>query len=47
MTGAMEFIYAPINGWLVMLADGWELPWIVAEMPYPHGLYSILLRRAC
>ena len=43
----MEFYYAPINGWMVMLADGWELPWIVAEMPYPHGLYSILLRRAC
>ena len=43
--GAIEFLYAPINGWLVLLAQGWELPFIVKEMPYPHGAYSILLRR--
>lgn len=39
-------LYAPIDGWLVLLADGWRLPVVVEPiMAMPHGYYSILLER--
>ena len=31
--------YVPLDGWLVLLADGWELPWIVEPMGGHHGSY--------
>lgn len=41
----MEAIYAPIGGFLIYLADGWELPFIVEPMAGHHGAYSVLLTR--
>lgn len=40
-----EAIYAPVSGFLVFLADGWELPFVVEPMSGHHGEYSILLTR--
>jgi hypothetical protein len=40
-----EYIYAPVEGWLVMLAAGWRLPSPVEPMSDHHGTYSILLWR--
>lgn len=38
-------LYAPIDGWLVLLADGWRLPFVVEPMRLHHGRHSILLER--
>lgn len=38
-------IYAPLDRFLVLLADGWHLPFIVEPMRGNHGRYSILLER--
>lgn len=38
-------LYAPVHGWLALLADGWRLPMVVEPMPLHHGQYSILLER--
>ena len=43
--GVMEFIYAPIHGFLVYLAQGWLLPFPVEPMMGSHGDHSILLQR--
>jgi hypothetical protein len=40
-----EAIYAPVSGFLVYLADGWTLPFVVEPMHGHHGQYSILLTR--
>ncbi|MGD9925253.1 MAG: hypothetical protein AB7V13_27965 [Pseudorhodoplanes sp.] len=40
-----EAIYAPLDGWLVMLLDGWLPPNPVEPMPHRHGDWSILLTR--
>jgi hypothetical protein len=37
--------YAPLNGWLLLLAQGWHLPWIVEPMAGHHGAWSVLLVR--
>ena len=43
----IEFvIYAPLHGFVVMLAEGWKLPRVVEPMAGHHGRYSILLSRA-
>ena len=41
-----EAIYAPVSGFLVYLADGWQLPFVVEPMEAHHGRYSILLTRS-
>lgn len=41
----MQVFYAPRDGWLPLLADGWRLPWIVESMIGHHGHFSILLTR--
>ena len=35
----------PLDGWLVKLALGWELPLVVEPAGGAHGTYSILLLR--
>jgi hypothetical protein len=42
MTWAM---LAPLNGFLVLLVEGWRLPWIVEPLAGHHGAYSVLLER--
>lgn len=42
----MTVIYAPVNGFLVYLTQGWTLPFIVEPMVGHHGRYSILLEAA-
>ena len=37
-------IYAPLERWLVLLAQGWRLPF-VAGMTGHHGRYAVLLWR--
>ena len=39
----MLILYAPIDGWLVHLAQGWRLPFIVQADRSGH---SVLLERA-
>ncbi len=41
----MEFIYAPLGGFLSYLTEGWRLPFIVEPMMAHHGRHSILLWR--
>ena len=41
----MSFLYAPRDGWLALLCQGWRLPWIVDVIGGPHSSYSILLER--
>ena len=43
---ATLYLYAPRERWLALLADGWELPFVVAPMPGGHGHHSILLSRS-
>ena len=38
-------IYAPLSGFVVMLAEGWLLPFVVEPMMGSHGDHSILLHR--
>ena len=38
-------IYAPLSGFVVMLAQGWNLPFVVEPMMGSHGDHSILLHR--
>jgi hypothetical protein len=42
VTGTHEVVYAPRDGWLLMLADGWRLPWIV--QPERSG-WSVIMWR--
>jgi len=42
----MEAIFAPVDQFLALLADGWELPWVVEPMAGHHGAWSILLTRS-
>jgi hypothetical protein len=37
--------YVPLHGFLIYLATGWQLPWIVEPMAGPHGAYSVLVTR--
>lgn len=41
----IECLYAPKGRFLVLLAEGWRLPFVVEPMPGNHGRYSILLER--
>ena len=42
----MEYLYAPIGGFIVLLAQGWRFPGLIVEpMAGHHGTYSILLTR--
>lgn len=38
-------LYAPRRRFLALLAQGWELPFVVEPMPGGHGAHSILLTR--
>ena len=38
-------LYVPIHSFVLRLADGWQLPWIVQPMGGAHGAYSILMTR--
>ena len=38
----MLILYAPVDGWLVHLAQGWRLPWIVQT---ERSGWSVLLER--
>ena len=38
----MLILYAPANGWLALLAQGWRLPWIVQA---ERSGWSVLLER--
>lgn len=41
-----EVLYAPRDGFVALLADGWRFPGLVAEpMRGPHEHYSVLLVR--
>jgi hypothetical protein len=41
-----EYVFAPIRGFLVHLAQGWRFPGLVAEPAMGHhGAYSVLLVR--
>lgn len=39
-------LYAPLDGWVALLATGWRLPFVVEPMRLHHGTYSILLEKA-
>ncbi len=45
MSRAVDFLIAPVDGWLVYLAAGWRLPDPVQPMAGHHGAFSILLWR--
>jgi hypothetical protein len=38
----MLILYAPVDGWLALVAAGWSLPWIVQADRSGH---SVLLER--
>ena len=41
-----EYLYAPIGGFIILLAQGWRFPGLIVEpMAGHHGTYSILLAR--
>lgn len=40
-----EVIYAPVNRFLILLAQGWRLQFIVQPMSDHHGQYAVLLWR--
>jgi hypothetical protein len=41
----MWALYVPLDQWLLYLATGWQLPWIVQPMGGPHGAWSVLMKR--
>lgn len=45
MPDVLYVLNTPLDGWLVRLAEGWRLPWIVSAAPGPHGAYAIYLER--
>lgn len=46
MMPAELVIFAPLDRWLALLADGWRFSGDVAEaMPSHHGYWSVLLWR--
>lgn len=40
-----EYYYAPIDGFLVFLVQGWSLQFVVEPMHGHHGFYSVLVWR--
>jgi hypothetical protein len=41
MNGALMWArYVPLHAWLLPLASGWRLPWIVEPMGGCHGAFS-------
>lgn len=42
-----QAIYAPLGGFVLLLAKGWRLPFVVEPMAGSHGGYSMLLTRGC
>ena len=43
-------IYAPLDAWLVRLAEGWRFcnawgPFVLPNLPPPHSEYSVLMYR--
>jgi len=39
-------IYAPVERWLALLADGWRFPDDIAQpMHGPHGAWSVFMWR--
>lgn len=41
----MTVLFAPFGGFLVFLAQGWRLPFIVEPMPGHHGLRGVVLEK--
>lgn len=41
-----EVIYARVNRFLILLAQGWRLQFIVEPMSDHHGEYAVLLWRS-
>ena len=41
----MLYVYAPLDGWLVKLLEGWRFGMIVEPMGGNHGRYSVLMHR--
>lgn len=37
--------YAPRDAFLLLMAERWELPFVVEPLLGSHGLYSILMTR--
>lgn len=35
----------PLHCWLIRLAEGWQLPWIVEPMKAHHGAWAVLMTR--
>ena len=44
--GVTEYLHVPRDGFLLYLADGWQLPFIVELSIRHHGRYSVTLQRA-
>jgi len=40
---SMTVRYAPLNGWLMLLAAGWRLPFVVEPMWKHHGAHAVLM----
>ena len=40
----MTVRYAPLSRWLVLLVEGWRLPFVVEPMLRHHGAHAVLLR---
>ena len=40
-----QTLYAPLGAFVLLLAKGWRLPFVVEPMAGSHGEYSILLTR--
>jgi len=45
MTRSFDAIYAPLDRFIFWLAQGFELPFIVAPDPDHHGAHAIILTR--
>ena len=40
-----SLLFAPRHRFLALLADGWELPFVVQPMLGHHGAWSVLLEK--
>ena len=45
MPDLMWALNVPLDRWLVALASGWRLPWIVEPMRGHHGYWALLMTR--
>lgn len=40
-----DYIHVPLDGFLLYLAQGWRLPFVVQPAAHHHGRYSITVWR--